>query len=156
MTILFNLFGCAWGVNDADNHTCKSIQQSKDNGFFITEYSVEQTPNDMFDILEVWQEKTWYYKIVNWFKVTKEFRTHTSGILMTVKETKQSRYRMDNYFTEWSLLQDNTTNYVGYSGGPLCLGIENWSSPEEIRLTLIEDPRGEKRKAGTIILRRKK
>ena len=55
ITIL--LSGCAIGIDDYDPKTSKSMIESKANGFFVSEYIAKQTPQDLFDIKEIWTEK---------------------------------------------------------------------------------------------------
>lgn len=147
-------FGCALGVNDTNPKSSKSISESKENGFFIAEYRIQQSPANMFNIAEVWQEKTWYYKVINLFKVEKEVRKEISQIVLRLEERQGSKYSKDN-FDKWALVWEGTTQYVSFNIVSLQLGLDDWSSPKEIKLTLIEDPRGIKREAGTIILRLK-
>jgi len=159
MGILCNLFGCTLGINDVDPHTSKTIETSKKDGFFIAEYSIEQNPEGMFSIKEVWQEKTWFYKIKNLFNSEKEIRTNTSKILLSLDLERNNTYTYETFSTKWGLLIEGTDKYVGYYGGNLGIRLPDTLSPEVVRLQLIKNPHQDKNKTseilGTITLTRK-
>src|SRR5690606_19127873 len=111
-------------------------------------------PEGLFDIVEVWEEKVWYNKVVSFFKKTKVVSDdNSSWILIKTKETPQSQYVYTNYSSEWQLLDSgNLTNSVGYAGGLLTASLKKTIlSPDTLRLVL---KKGQEQ-IGTITLNRK-
>ncbi|OJV54981.1 MAG: hypothetical protein BGO31_16735 [Bacteroidetes bacterium 43-16] len=139
MGMSLGLFGCTLGVNEVNPQASKSIEESKNDGFFINEYMAIQEPKRLFDIVEVWEEKVWYNKVINLFKKTKVASgNNSSWIVIKTKETSQSPYVYANYSTEWQLSESgNLTSSVGYAGGLLTVSLkETVSFPDSLRLVL--------------------
>ncbi|RYD97755.1 MAG: hypothetical protein EOP54_09890 [Sphingobacteriales bacterium] len=154
MGAFLGLYGCTLGVNEVNPQTSKTAKDSKKDGFFISEYTVIQEPKGLFDIVEIWEEKVWYNKIVNLFKKTKILSdNNTSWILIKMKETPKSRYVYANYSREWQLSEpQNLTYSVGYTGGLIAISLKQTvSSPDSLLLILKKG----KKEVGTLTLIRK-
>lgn len=137
--MLFGLFGCTLEVNEVNPQVSDSIEESKKNSFFISEYTAIQQPKGMFEIVEVWQERIWYNKVASLFRKTKVVSdSNESWILIKTKETPQSQYVYSNYSSEWQLSESGNLTYsVGYVGGLLTASLKKTgSSPDTIRLVL--------------------
>lgn len=155
MGMLLGLFGCTLEVNEVNPQASTSIEESEKDGFFIAEYTAIQEPEGLFDIVEVWEEKVWYNKVVSYFKKTKVVADNNSSwILVKVKETPQSQYVYANYSREWQLSEpENLTYSLGYAGDLLTASLrDSISSPDTIRLILKKG----KEQIGKLTLTRKR
>lgn len=150
ISLLF--WGCTLGTNDVDPHSSESINESKRDGFFIAEYQMVQNPEGIFDIAEIWQEKVWYYKIINIFKVEKVTPIRASWILFSLKTG--SKYNYENFDNSWTLFDENIGQYAGYFGGRFAVSVNGLDSPDSVVLSVI-NPKENDKKIGTVILRKK-
>ena len=146
------IFGCNLYVDDANPQTSESVEQSKKDDLFIASYSAEQNPAGLFSFGNIWQEKKWYNK-GGFFKVTKDLRRKTSWILFEVKENKDSKYTIKNFNSEWYLIQDGTTKYVGSAGGKYELSFSDYNPHKTITLKLLAG-KDVKKQIGIITIKR--
>jgi len=146
------IFGCNLYVDDANPQTSETVEQSKKDDLFIASYSAQQIPAGLFSFGNIWQEKTWFNK-GGFFKVTKDLRRKTSWILFEVKENKDSKYTYENFNSEWFLMQEGTTKYVGYGGGKYFLSLDDYNPVGTIRLKLLAG-KDAKEQMGIITIKR--
>lgn len=150
MGLIFVLSGCSMGVVEGTLQTSKSIEESKKDNFFISEYVVEQKPKGIFKINRAWEEKSWGYKVLSIFSSEKVILLpESTELLFNIDTSSAAKYAYAN-FSDWQLDDVKRARSVGYHGGVYRLSLQDYPSPDTIKLTLMSGPIGKRKEVGEL------
>lgn len=124
---------CNLEVDTSDPQLSESIEKSKQDHFFIAEYSLADSLNRFMDITEVWAEHVWFNKVDKW-RVSKQ---SISGIQLNLKVDNfyDSAFELKDYMRTW-IMKDDNDNFVGQSNGLFNMSFKDKMAPEVVEIII--------------------
>ena len=133
--IIVCIISCNLEVNTSDAQSSSNINESKQDGFFISEYNHSTIPNRIFNISEAWVETIWFNKIRQG-KIVKE---KSNGIQLNLKLNSFSdpEFTDDKYLLTWRM-KDKYNHFVGKGNGVYIFSLENEIIPDTIHISILK------------------
>lgn len=123
---------CHFEVDTVDPQVSPNIEASKKDGFFVSEYKVQQIPRGIFEIKEAWVEHVWKNKI----KGTKVKKIKADELQLNLKiENLNSDFNNSDYLLNWRM-DDQLNNSFGESDGVYVLFLKTGNFPDSVIVTV--------------------
>ncbi len=149
MIFIINFYSCQ--INTTNPQTSVSIADSKHNGLFIKQYILKNCSDKDIKVEEVWLEKLWFNKIINFNVVKAPDKAYQ--LCFKLRQTPNMIFRIAK-FSDWLIKYEKTEEtsksdkYVGIHTGIYNICFNDIVIPDTVSFDLMIRDKTESKKIG--------